>query len=176
MKVYIGAGSNLGDRRGHLLAGLSALAREGLAPVKVSSLWATEPLDAPGSPEFLNLALLVDTKMPPQRVMACLQRIELAAGRRRSRRNAPRTLDLDLLIQEPYRIRAERLEVPHPRMWGRRFVLAPLAEIAPGLRDPATGHGIREVLDRLPRRPAVRRVGVLPPLPATSYNPGPGST
>ena len=174
MKAYIGAGSNLGDRAGHLRAALVALAREGLAPDRVSSLWATEPVDAPGAPEFLNIALRVETSMPPERVLGCLQRIEQGAGRRRGAANASRTLDLDLLLQEPYRIRSARLQLPHPRMWARRFVLAPLAEIAPELRQPAGGRPIRDVLRALAPRPAARRIGVLPPLPASPYNPGPG--
>jgi 2-amino-4-hydroxy-6-hydroxymethyldihydropteridine diphosphokinase len=176
MTTYIAAGSNLGDRRGHLRAALGALVREGLAPVRVSSLWATDPQDAPGTPEFLNLVLAVETRMSPDRVLRCLHRIELAAGRRRGARNAPRTLDLDLLLHGADRILSDRLQVPHPRMWERRFVLAPLAEIAPDLDHPASGERIRDLLRRLPDRPGARRIGVLPPLPANSYNPEPGST
>jgi len=158
---YFGLGSNLGDRRGHLRAGLAGLEREGLALLACSSVWATEPVDAAGPDWFLNLVVAARGPQAPLEWLAAAARVEGACGRVRVERNGPRTLDVDVLLLEGATWDDTRLTVPHPRMWTRRFVLAPLAEIAPELRDPRGGPSVRERLRDLGGPGRVRRVGRL---------------
>ena len=131
--AWIGLGANLGDRGAALARAVQALA--GLPAtrlVQVSGLYASAPIDA-GGPDYLNAVAEVATQLAPLALLDALQAIEQAAGRERPYRNAPRTLDLDLLLQGDQSIACERLTLPHPRMGERAFVLLPLAEIAPGL-------------------------------------------
>lgn len=131
MLGYVGFGSNLGDREEHLRAGVVAIARAGVSPVAISSLWETEPVDGAGPGWFLNLVARVDTALSPEDVLAVLMAAERERGRTRGRPNAPRELDLDLLMLGGLRRSTPELTLPHPRLWVRRFVLAPLAELAP---------------------------------------------
>ena len=139
MLGYVGLGSNIGDRESHLRAGLLARARGGVTPVIVSSLWETEPVDGAGPAWFLNMVAQVTTALEPEEVLAVLLAAELERGRKRGRPNAPRELDLDLLLLGALTRNTSELTLPHPRLWSRRFVLAPLAELAPefakGLAD-----------------------------------------
>jgi len=159
--AYIALGSNLGDRAFHLREGLRRLGLVGLGPDALSSVWETEPVDAPGSQWFLNLVLRTATSGAPLEILDLLLGIEADVGRVRSVRNAPRTLDLDLLLLGDLRCEGPRLTLPHPRMWERRFVMEPLAEIAPELREPATGRSAREICRALGDTPRVRLWGVL---------------
>ena len=161
MHGFVGLGSNLGDRGAHLDAAVREIDRRGMPVRSVSSVWETEPVDAEGSPWFLNAVIRVETHDAPRAVLSILLEIERGAGRVREFLNAPRTLDLDLLWLDGVLVREPGLELPHPRMWIRRFVLAPLAEIEPDLEDPASGRRVRESLARLPDRPEARRVGAL---------------
>jgi 2-amino-4-hydroxy-6-hydroxymethyldihydropteridine diphosphokinase len=131
MLGYVGLGSNLGDREEHLREGLIAIARAGVVPVAVSSLWETEPVDGAGPAWFLNMVARVATPLAPEAVLAVLLAAERGRGRKRGRPNAPRELDLDLLLLGGLRRSTPELTLPHPRLWSRRFVLAPLAELAP---------------------------------------------
>ena len=131
MLGYVGLGSNLGDREAHLRAGLLAMAKGGVRPVAVSSLWETAPVDGAGPGWFLNMAARVDTGLSPEEVLAVLLAAERERGRRRGRPNAPRELDLDLLLLGDFERSSPELTLPHPRMGSRRFVLAPLSELAP---------------------------------------------
>jgi 2-amino-4-hydroxy-6-hydroxymethyldihydropteridine diphosphokinase len=131
MLGYVGLGSNIGDREEHLRAGLVAMARGGVPPVAISSLWETEPVGGAGPTWFLNLVARVATELPPEEVLEVLLAAERDRGRHRARPNAPRELDLDLLTLGELRRSAPELTLPHPRLWSRRFVLAPLAEIDP---------------------------------------------
>lgn len=131
--AYIGLGANLGDAQRTLreaLAGLDALA--GVRVVQTAPFYRTAPVDATG-PDFVNTVACLRTTLPPLDLLDALQTIENRHGRERPYRNAPRTLDLDLLLYADETIADERLVVPHPRMHERAFVLAPLADIAPGL-------------------------------------------
>jgi 2-amino-4-hydroxy-6-hydroxymethyldihydropteridine diphosphokinase len=149
MLGYVGLGSNIGDREGHLRAGLLAMARGGVTPVAVSSLWETQPVDGAGPEWFLNMVARVETDLAPEAVLGVLLAAERERGRHRDRRNAPRELDLDLLLLGELKRSAPELTLPHPRLRSRRFVLAPLAEIAPefagALADLVDPHEARRI-------------------------------
>lgn len=159
--VYIGLGSNLGRRRESLRRGIEAMGRAGIRVRRCSSLWESEPVDAPGTPWFLNMAVEAETGLEPRALLASLLAIERDLGRERALANAPRTLDLDLLLYGARLADEPRLRLPHPRMWQRRFVLAPLAEIAPSLTHPQGGPSVRQLLDGLPTQPIVKQIGSL---------------
>ena len=136
-RVWIGLGANLGARADTLRAALSAItALSGTSVQRVSSLYRSAPVDA-GGPDYLNAVAELRTTLAPQALLEALQAIELAAGRERPYRNAPRTLDLDIVVWGDEKIETATLTVPHPRMWERAFVLLPLAELAPE-RVPAS--------------------------------------
>lgn len=128
---WIGLGANLGDARGTLQRAVAALAAlPGVWVVSVSSLYRSAPVDAAG-PDYWNAVAELGTTLPPLALLHALQAIEGAEGRERPYRNAPRTLDLDVLLYADQRIATPELTVPHPRMAERAFVLLPLAELAP---------------------------------------------
>lgn len=171
MVGYVSLGSNLGDRWRALAEGLAGMRAGGIEIEAVSSVWETEPVDVPSGGPFLNMAARIRTSLSPDGALEALLAIERGAGRARRGRNDPRALDLDLLVLEGVERNDPRLTLPHPRMWFRRFVLAPLAEIAGDLRDPRTGRTVAETLAALPDRPWVHRLGTLaPPEPAPVYS------
>jgi 2-amino-4-hydroxy-6-hydroxymethyldihydropteridine diphosphokinase len=129
--AYIGLGANLGDPRTAVLAAMESIADlDGVALMRKSALYGSAPIDAGGA-DYVNAVVQVQTRLSPQTLLAQLQGIEAAAGRSRPYRNAPRTLDLDVLLYDELVVNDADLVVPHPRMWQRAFVLRPLAEIAP---------------------------------------------
>jgi 2-amino-4-hydroxy-6-hydroxymethyldihydropteridine diphosphokinase len=147
--IAIGLGANLGDARATLAWALLQLHTHPLVTLKqVSSLYRTRPLDADG-PDYLNAVALLHTSLEPEALLQLLQDIELQAGRQRPYRNAPRTLDLDLLLYGQRVLNSPTLTLPHPRMHQRRFVLEPLAEVAPDISTNA-GSTAREALKSLP--------------------------
>lgn len=157
--VYFSLGSNLGDREANLQAAL-----EQLQPKRISRIYETEPVDLREQPWFLNLVAEAETSLMPMQLLAKTQRIEREAGRVRTVAKGPRTLDIDILFYGSHVIRSVKLEVPHPRLCERRFVLAPLAELAPDLRHPVTHRTVREMLAALPPSQDVRLwKGNLPP-------------
>ncbi len=170
MRGYLGLGSNRGERASELRRALRALERSGVALEACSSVWLTEPADGAEPPWFWNMVVRVRTSLAPLELLGRLQAIELAAGRQRSRPGAPREVDLDILWLEGVRLETPELCVPHPRMWHRRFVLAPLAELSPGLREPGGGRTVAEILASLPPRPRAYPLGPLPAGPTRSYN------
>ena len=130
-EVYLCLGSNLGDAKRTVREAIDRIAAtDGITLLKRSQLYMSAPVDAIG-PDFINAVISVETTLNAMELLAALQAIELQAGRQRPYRNAPRTLDLDLLLYGSASIRATMLIVPHPRMKERAFVLAPLREIAP---------------------------------------------
>ena len=143
--AYVGLGSNLGDRRS-LLA--SALAE--LDPKRVSTVVETEPWGRTDQPPFLNAVAELDTDEEPRALLARLMEVEARHGRERTERWGPRTLDLDLLLYGDRRVREPGLEVPHPRLAERRFVLEGLAELCPDRTVPGLDRTVRELLERLP--------------------------
>ncbi|WP_427915350.1 2-amino-4-hydroxy-6-hydroxymethyldihydropteridine diphosphokinase [Ramlibacter sp. MMS24-I3-19] len=149
--AYVGIGANLGDARAAVLAAIDALGQLPHTTVAArSSLYRTAPVDATG-PDFVNAVAAIDTRLTAPDLLAALQQLELEAGRERPWRNAPRTLDLDLLLYGQARIESAALVVPHPRMRERAFVLVPLAEIAPALVPrEALAAVTSQVMARLP--------------------------
>ena len=149
MRSFLGLGSNLGDRLGHLQAGVSSLAgAEGVEVVAVSSVYRTEPVGGPEQPEFLNAVVAINTTLPPRELLGLAQRIEGERDRMREERWGPRTLDVDILLYGDITLREADLEIPHRRIAERRFVLEPLLEVDPGAALP-DGTPLADLLERL---------------------------
>ena len=155
--VYLGLGSNVGDRARHLEAALAKLATPELRIVRVSSVYETEPVGFATQHWFYNLVAEAETNLFPMQLLARTSKIELALGRVRTVRNGPRTLDIDILLYGRAVVNTLKLEIPHPRMAERRFVLAPLAELAPDVRHPVNHQTIRALLEAAPAQ-AVRKL------------------
>jgi 2-amino-4-hydroxy-6-hydroxymethyldihydropteridine diphosphokinase len=153
--VYVGLGSNLGDRRALLARGLRSLADSGFGVTRESSLYLTEPVDAPPQEWFVNAVVAGRTSLSPEELLAACLEVERALGRERTVYHGPRTLDLDILIYGDERRDGPTLTLPHPRLHERRFVLTPLCELAPDLRHPQLGLTMRELLERCPDRSRV---------------------
>jgi 2-amino-4-hydroxy-6-hydroxymethyldihydropteridine diphosphokinase len=152
--AYIGLGANLGDRAATLREAARRLGELGTITA-VSSFYETEPVGFREQPSFLNAVIVLETDLPPAALFDALLAIERDLGRVRSFRNAPRTLDLDILLQDDLVMDTPELTLPHPRMHERAFVLAPLAEIAPDVRHPVFGSSAAELLAALPDQSGV---------------------
>lgn len=141
VRAFVGLGSNMGDRRWYLEQAV-ALLRAEEDVVAVSPLYETEPVGGPPEQDrFLNLVVELSTLSTPRELLLLCRQLEERAGRVRTVRFGPRTLDADVLLVGDHRVEDEDLEVPHPRMWERRFVLAPLADLAPELVPPEALEG-----------------------------------
>jgi 2-amino-4-hydroxy-6-hydroxymethyldihydropteridine diphosphokinase len=150
--AYLGLGSNLGDRRARIDAALAALrAHPAVRAVVASDLIETDPVGGPpGQGRYLNAAARIETDLAPRDLLALLKRIEHDLGRAAGGpRWGPRPIDLDLLLYDDLCLQTGDLTVPHPRFRERRFVLKPLAQVAPDARDPVTGLTVRQLLARL---------------------------
>lgn len=149
IKVYVSLGSNLGERAGNLLLGVRGMMNAGLCVSRLSSVYETEPVDVTEQPAFLNMVaeLTIEHPPSPEQVMARLLRIEYAMGRRRTGlARGPRIIDLDLLLYGDEERATAFLILPHPRLHLRRFVLTPLAELAPQLMHPTLKQTIAQLL------------------------------
>ncbi len=147
--VFVGLGSNLGDRSANLRFALRSL--QDISGIRIrsqSSYRLTRPVGGPCQPDFLNGVVRIETSFDPHVLLNLFHRVENMRGRRRGVLNGPRTLDLDLLWHDGLRIQSETLSVPHPRLHKRRFVLEPLSELAPGLM--LQGKSAQECLEALP--------------------------
>ena len=142
--AFLSLGSNLGDRAALLNTSLNRLETEGVRVARRSSIHETEPQDYLNQPKFLNIAVQVETDLTALELLAAIQKIETEMGRQRTIPKGPRTIDIDILFYANEIIATPDLEIPHPRLTERRFVLDPLSEIAPDLHHPATGQTVRE--------------------------------
>lgn len=134
--VYLSLGSNVGDRETNLHAAIAALTPAGVCVDRVSSIYETEPVDYQDQPWFLNCVVEAETDMEPRALLQALRAIESQMGSKKEFAKGPRKIDLDILLYGSETIDAPELRVPHPRLHLRRFVLTPLAEIAPSLKHP----------------------------------------
>ena len=157
--IYLGLGSNIGDREANLREALDRMEAAGVRVMHRSSLYETEPRDVLDQPWFLNAAVEAATELFPLQLLACIQNVEHAMGRRRLTPRGPRTIDIDILYYGRSVIRTPELETPHPGIAERCFVLEPLAEIAPDFQHPVNGKTAREMLAALAPQ-GVRRLNV----------------
>jgi len=154
--IYLSLGSNLGDRERNLRAAIERLAAPDLRVLRVSPIYETEPVDNTDQRWFLNLVVEAETTLFPLQLLARTQKLERALGRVRTVPKGPRTIDIDILFYGTAVMRTGKLEIPHPRLAARRFVLAPLHDLAPELRHPVTRATVAEMLRAAP--PAVVRL------------------
>jgi len=145
-RAYLALGSNLGDRLAHLQLAVDALAdTPGVQVHALSRVYETAPVGGPPQDAYLNAVVAIETDLDPHELLRRCQEIEQLAARERAERWGPRTLDVDVLLFDETRVDTEDLIIPHPRMWERGFVLAPLRDVAPHLVDAsATWEGVRE--------------------------------
>lgn len=144
--VYLSLGSNVGDRERHLQAAIDRLHAPDFRVRRLSPVYETEPMDRPNQPWFLNLALEAEAGLFPRVLLGRIRKIERELGRRRATPKGPRTIDIDILLYAESVVETTELVIPHPRMCERRFVLEPLAELAPELRHPVSRRTIGELL------------------------------
>jgi 2-amino-4-hydroxy-6-hydroxymethyldihydropteridine diphosphokinase len=158
--VYLGLGSNLGDRMDNLSSAVERLSQK-VNIKNLSSVYESEPLYIKEQPLFLNTVLSADTKLAPFKLLSFIKGIESELGRQPSFRNAPRLIDIDILFYGDQIIDTLELTIPHPRITERAFVLVPLAEIAPGLVYPLTHEKISDLLIRVEGLGGVKKIGKL---------------
>jgi 2-amino-4-hydroxy-6-hydroxymethyldihydropteridine diphosphokinase len=144
--VYLSLGSNIGDREAMLHSAIEALPAAGVEVIRQSSLYETEPQDLHDQRWFLNMIAECRTELFPMQLLGRIKKIEAQLGRKRIVPKGPRTLDLDIILYGSAIVNTPSLEIPHPRFRQRRFVLEPLAELAPDLRDPVTRRTIADLL------------------------------
>ncbi|MBI4825127.1 MAG: 2-amino-4-hydroxy-6-hydroxymethyldihydropteridine diphosphokinase [Nitrospirae bacterium] len=149
--AYIGIGSNLGDREENCMKAVSLLRDNGIKVTKPSSMIETEPWGLEGQPKFINMAVEAETALSPDALLKLLKNIESEIGREESVRWGPRVIDLDILLYGDLVLKTPELEIPHPHIAGREFVLKPLSEIAPEKIHPVLKKSISELFSQYPR-------------------------
>lgn len=154
--VYLSLGSNLGDRAKNLRDAIAALAPTGVRVLMISSLYETQPVDYLNQPWFLNCALQAETELDPLSLLRALRQIEASMGNQKPIPKGPRLIDIDILLYGGQTLHTPELQIPHPRMLSRRFVLVPLAEIAPSLRHPSWSAPVQDLLSVTPDKSMVR--------------------
>ena len=159
-RVYVGIGSNLGDREFLIRKAVESLRQLPQTNVSgVSSLYDTEPVGETEQPPFLNAVAWIETELSPRELLWQMLLIEKRMGRVRSKRWGPRSIDLDLLFYDDELIDEPDLQIPHPEAHRRAFVLYPLLELDPNFRHPVTGETVRRMIQKLPPNPPVRKLG-----------------
>lgn len=159
--AYLSLGSNLGNRVKNLSDVLQRLAMAGTVQA-VSSLYETEPVDVTDQPWFVNCVVALETDLPPRDLLKTLLGIEHAMGRQRTRAKGPRTIDIDILMYGESVVDEPGLQIPHPAMHQRRFVLEPMVEVAPDVVHPLFKKTMRELLAALPAGQSVSRGSKIP--------------
>jgi 2-amino-4-hydroxy-6-hydroxymethyldihydropteridine diphosphokinase len=162
--VYLGLGSNIGDSQQMLQEAIDLLHSLELRIKRISSVYKTEPQERRNQHWFLNAAVEAETDLFPRQLLARIAKIERQLGRRRMLAKGPRTIDIDILFYGSFIVETRELTIPHPRLAERRFVLAPMAELAPELRDPVTRRTMRDLLAATAGQ-AVRKIEFRPILP-----------
>jgi len=157
--AFLALGSNIGDREANLRDAVDRLASDEIHVLRRSSLYETAPQEMLDQPSFLNAVVEVETSLLPMQLLARIREIEREMGRQRIAPKGPRNIDIDILFYGRTVITTQELEVPHPRLAQRRFVLEPLAEIAPDFRHPVTGKTASEILAALEPQ-GVRRLAL----------------
>ncbi len=157
--VYLSLGSNVGECADNLRRAITSLGDVGVRVRGVSSIYETEPVDLREQPWFLNCVVEAETELPAAELLKKLRQIELLMGSKRLVAKGPRLIDLDILLYGDESVETPELQVPHPRMHLRRFVLVPLAEIAPGLRHPSWDTNAEGLLEHTPDKSVVRKLG-----------------
>jgi len=156
--VFLSLGSNVGDREKNLRAAIAALPEVGVQIKKVSSIYETEPVDLLEQPWFLNCVVEGETVVPPAALLKELRALEKRMGSKKPVPRGPRLIDLDILVYGQQTIDSPELQVPHPRMHLRRFVLAPLAEVAPDLKHPSWSGTAAQLLATSNDKSAVKKI------------------
>lgn len=147
--AYIGIGSNLGRKKENCLKAIQILKDKGLKVTKQSSMFDTKPWGIKNQPEFINMAVEIETELSPYKLLCLLKKIENEMGRENIIKWGPRIIDLDILLYDDLLMNTYELKIPHPLMHKREFVLQPLAEIAPEKVHPVLGKKIKDILQEL---------------------------
>lgn len=155
-KVYLGLGSNLGDKGSNIQKALVSLERWGIRILRASGIYETEPVGFAGQPWFYNMAVCAETDLSPEEVLKAISAIEPAIGREKTHRNGPRKIDIDILFYDDRVVEMEGLTIPHPRVHERNFALVPMNEIAAELVHPDFKKTIRELLKESADKAIVR--------------------
>jgi 2-amino-4-hydroxy-6-hydroxymethyldihydropteridine diphosphokinase len=158
MQYFLSLGSNIEDRQKNLVQAVALIREQGVKVIKVSSLYETQPVDLPSQRWFINQVIEAQADIEPEEFLSLLKRIERKMGRRTSVHKGPRSIDIDILLADKLIVKTGQLEIPHPQLDQRNFVLVPLCEISPRTRHPLLGHTVKSLLKRSKDPSSVRKI------------------